>query len=207
MNDTTLTSKENEALRVCRNMLNEKGRMPSVRELMSAMEYKSPRSASMIFEKLTEKGFLEKRPDGKFQFKESAHGTIDHVDTIDIPLVGTTSCSSPMFAEENIEAYYKISTQIAKRGSQYFFLRISGDSMNLKGINDGDMVLVRQQSTARNGDMVVALIDDEATIKEFQAQNGLVVLKPCSSNPIHKPIIVSEDFRIQGVVIQSLSNL
>lgn len=206
MTDHTLNSKESEAVRHIRNTLMQYGRMPSVRELMSAMEYRSPRSAAMILEKLENKGILLRKEDGKFQFNESAlKGSTD--ETVDVPLVGTTSCGSPMFAEENIEAYYKMSTKLAPPPAKHFFLRVQGDSMNKKGINDGNLVLVRQQTTAQNGNLVVALIDDAATIKEFRKENGIVLLRPCSTNPVHKPIIMTEDFRIQGIVIKTLSNL
>ena len=79
-------------------------------------------------------------------------------------------------------------------------LRAFGDSMNKAGINDGDLVLVRQQQTAENGDKVVALIDDEATIKEFHHEGDMIILKPQSTNSKHRPIILTWDFKIQGVV-------
>ncbi len=207
MTNLSLDTKETRALQCLRTGLNQSGRMLSVRELMTAMEYRSPRSAAVMLEKLAEKGVLNKKPDGKFQFNKGVLSHTEVAETTDIPLVGTTSCGGPMFAEENIEAYYKISTKLAPPYAQHFFLRICGDSMNKRDIHDGDLVLIRQQTTAKTGDIVVALIDDEATIKEYHVQDGLVVLKPCSTNQIHKPIIVTEDFRIQGVVIKSLSNL
>ena len=79
--------------------------------------------------------------------------------------------------------------------------------MDKAGIAPGDMVLIRQQTTAKSGDLVLALIDDEATIKKFVPADGLVILQPCSNNPDHKPIIVTHDFQIQGVVVRSFSNL
>ena len=79
--------------------------------------------------------------------------------------------------------------------------------MDQAGIQDGDLVLIRQQTTAKAGDLVLALIDDEATIKKFMPEAGLVILKPFSSNPVHKPIILTHDFGIQGIVMRSFSNL
>ncbi|OPZ63120.1 MAG: LexA repressor [Candidatus Aerophobetes bacterium ADurb.Bin490] len=79
--------------------------------------------------------------------------------------------------------------------------------MNLAGINDGDAVLIRQQDTARNKDIVVALIDDEATIKEFNKSGDMVLLKPKSTNPKHKPIILTDDFMIQGIVVTTIPGL
>lgn len=203
-----LDSKQAEALKHIRKLLNENGKMPSVRELMSAMDYKSPRSASVMFEKLVEAGVLKRcLHTRKLSLNDGVLTQSDTTSTVEVPLVGLTSCSGPLFAEENVEAYYRISHQLAPSGSQYFFLKIQGDSMDEAGINDGDMVLIRQQQTARKGDLVLALIDDEATIKKFTPEDGLVILKPCSSNPIHKPIILTHDFHIQGVVVRSFSNL
>lgn len=208
MSTTPLDSKQLEALKHIRNYLNQYGKMPSVRELMTAMEYKSPRSASVMYDKLVRAGVLNRCPHSrKLSVNQNASEPGEATSTVEVPLIGTTSCSGPVFAEENIEAYYRISNQLAPTGSQYFFLRIQGDSMDEAGIQDGDLVLIRQQNTARPGDLVLALIDDEATIKKFMPQDGLVVLQPCSSNPVHKPIILTHDFRLQGIVVRSFSNL
>lgn len=203
-----LDHKQVEAAKHIRNFLNHNGRMPSVRELMQAMEYKSPRSASVMFGKLVQNGVLSRCPHTrKFHFNDGVLAQSPSVSTVEVPLIGTTSCSGPLFAEESIEAYYRISSQLAPTGAQYFFLKIKGDSMDLAGITPGDMVLIRQQPTARSGDLVLALIDDEATIKKFIPEDDLVILKPCSSNPDHKPIILTHDFQIQGIVVRSFSNL
>lgn len=117
-----------------------------------------------------------------------------------MPLLGNVACGAPIFAEENIEAFISISDKLIKPSNRYFILRASGDSMDDVGINDGDLVLIRQQQTAQNGDQVVALIDDEATIKEFHHNENIIVLKPRSKSSKHQPIILTNDFRIQGVV-------
>src|SRR5438094_983468 len=83
-------------------------------------------------------------------------------------------------------------------------LRVRGDSMNMAGINDGDFVLVRQQSTADPGQHVVVLIDDEATLKSYHPSREVTVLKPHSTNHVHQPIIVDRDFEIQGVVVKAI---
>lgn len=207
MTNQELNTKENEALQHIRNHFNTYAKMPSVRQLMEMMGYQSPRSGSQMFERLEQKGILEKQDNGKFAFSVHASDIAPANETVDVPLVGTTSCGGPMFAEENIEDYYRISTRLAPFHYKHFFLRVRGDSMNQKGINPGDLVLIRQQDHAKNGDLVLALIDDEATIKQYEARDGVVLLRPCSNNPIHKPIILTEDFRIQGIVIKSLPNL
>jgi repressor LexA len=99
-----------------------------------------------------------------------------------------------------------VSQRIARPGAVYFLLHAVGDSMDEAGINDGDLVLVRQQPVADEGQKIVALIDDEATIKEFRRKKEKVVLAPRSSNPRHRPIILDQEFIIQGVVIDTLPN-
>ena len=127
--------------------------------------------------------------------------------TVNVPLVGTVACGIPILADENIEAMIPVSTDLAKPPAKYFLLRAKGDSMDLSGINDGDIVLVRQQPTATAGDAIVALIDDEATIKEFHPSPRTIVLKPKSKNREHRPIVLTKDFRIQGVVVTAIPNL
>ena len=207
MENTQLTAKELEAIRQIRNWLVHRGRTPSVRELMTDLGYKSPRSAQDIIEKLEEKGFLKRKETGTIQLIKDPDLGSTHAQTQDVPLLGMVACGSPIFAEENIEAMIPVSTTLVKNSAKYFILRAIGDSMDLAGIEDGDLVLVRQQDTAEDGDKIVALIDDSATIKEFHKTDELVVLRPKSSNPIHKPIILSEDFRIQGVVTNIIPNL
>lgn len=96
----------------------------------------------------------------------------------------------PIFAEENIETEIEISTKIAKSHEKYFFLRADGDSMNRKEILPGDLVLIRETNIAKNGDIVVALINDEATLKEYRYEGHSIYLIPHSDNPRHKPIIL-----------------
>jgi len=122
------------------------------------------------------------------------------IKTIDIPLVGNVACGLPIFADENVEAQIPISIKLIKKGFRYFLLRAKGNSMNNAGINDGDLVLIRQQQQAENGDNVVALINDEATIKEYHHNGKLVVLKPKSKSSKYQPIILTDDFLIQGIV-------
>lgn len=120
--------------------------------------------------------------------------------TVKVPLLGNVACGAPIFAQENVEAYIPVSTKLIKSSNKYFILRARGDSMNEAGINDGDLVLVKQQQVANDKDLVVALIDDEATIKEFHKKQNMIILKPKSTEKKHQPIILTEDFRIQGIV-------
>jgi len=197
-----LTNRELQALKELRKYIHDFGKMPSVRELMRRLNYKSPRSVSIILSDLSEKDILRKKQDGSYQLSEfelpDDYGTREQ--TIKIPLLGSVACGLPIFAEENIEANIPVSIKILKKGHKYFLLRAKGDSMDDAGINNGDLVLIKQQQHAENGDQVVALIDDEATIKEYHHNGTLVVLKPKSKNKKYQPIILSDEFRIQGIV-------
>jgi repressor LexA len=202
-----LNSKEKLALRYIRNEIIHSGDAPSVRDVMTELGYKSPISAKLIIDQLIIKGFLS-RENGKLKLAESAFKNSNEQDlTIDVPLVGTAPCGQPFLAEENIEMTIPVSTSLAKPGFKYFLLRTVGDSMNKAGINGGDVVLVKQQSYADDGDIIVALIDDEATIKNFYKDKNSIILKPNSNNSEYKPMIVRDNLAIQGKVISSFSNI
>jgi len=199
-----ITEKQLEALRFLRNAIVHDGYSPSVRDLAHALGYKSPRTAFLVLNDLIEGGWIKRRLDGDLQLKKDLPATGDHARTVEVPLVGNVACGTPFLAEENIEARIPVSTDLAKPGGKYFLLRATGDSMNEAGIDDGDLVLVRQQPVAENGDKVVALINDEATVKELHREKDVVVLKPKSKNKTHKPIVLTENFIIQGVVTSVL---
>jgi repressor LexA len=205
MGNENITPKEKALLNELRHHLKMKGESPSVRTLMTALGYKSPRSVTFLLDNLAEKGVIKRKENNELRIIPQKEETADSTETVSIPLVGAVACGSPIFAEENVEMTIPVSKQLAPSADQYFFLRAQGDSMDEKGINDGDYVLIKQQDAARNGELVVALIDDDATIKEYREEYGAIVLKPHSTNPEHKPIILNRDFRIQGVVVTSIS--
>lgn len=177
MKNKPLSKKESEAICQIRNSLAHTGQAPSVRELMVALDYRSPRSASMIIDQLVGRGFLARKDDGKLRLIKDLESSPARARTIKVPLVGEIACGIPIFAEENFEIMIPVSVNLAPPPHKYFLLRAKGDSMNKKKINDGDLVLVRQQSSAETGDSVVAIIDDEATIKELQISNSTIILK------------------------------
>jgi repressor LexA len=195
--------REQEALRYIRNALVH-GRSPTVREIQGALGYRSPRSAAEILGRLIERGLLARRPDKSLQLRRFPEENASHARTIDVPLVGTAPCGEPMLAEENIETTIPVSVALARPPHRYFLLRASGDSMNRAGIETGDLVLVRQQPQAESGERVVALIDGEATIKEYHPAGEVVMLRPHSTNKAHKPILLSSEFQIQGVVVATI---
>jgi repressor LexA len=201
-----LSPNETQALRFIRNSLIH-SKSPSIRDIQKDLGYSSPRSAALIVEKLVRAGCIERKNDGRLRLLKELSETNSYARTILVPLVGTAACGMPLVAEENIETMISVSTELAKPGHRYFLLRAKGDSMDQAGISDGDLVLVRQQSTADSGKVVVALIDDEATIKEFHRSQNTVVLKPRSNSSRHRTIILTKEFQIQGLVLTTISGL
>ena len=207
MSQNHVSERNLQALRFLRNAIMHDGHSPSVRDLAKALGYKSPRSALLVLNDLIEHGWLKRKPNGELQFRNESPLAENHARTTAVPLVGTVACGVPLLAEENIEGYVSVSTSLAKPGGKYFLLRAAGDSMNEAGIENGDFVLVRQQQVAENGQNVVALIDDEATIKELRKERDVVVLRPRSTNKVHSPIVLDRDFAIQGIVVATIPKI
>jgi len=195
-----LREKEKKAFAFIRTSIVHHGKAPTLREINEVTGDTSPRSASLVVGRLIAAGLL-KKADRKFKLVGPVGGDRNSVSTVSVPLVGSVACGSPMLAEENIETYIPVSTALAKKGSKYFLLRASGKSMDKAGIKDGDILLVRQQETANNDERVVALIDDEATVKIFEKAGNVVILRPKSTESKHKPIVLTYNCRIQGVVV------
>jgi repressor LexA len=201
-----LSNSEIELLRQIRNAVMQHGKTPSVRELMKKLGYSSPRSISYLFEKLEEKKII-KRTGRDLKIIADFDGDDSRVNTVDVPFIGEVACGTPMLAEQNIIDKFPVSIKLAKPPYKYFMLKAKGDSMNKKGINSGDLILIRQQQIAHDGELVVALINDETTVKEYKKLTGAAALVPHSTNPKHKPIILQDGLIIQGVVQKVLAGL
>lgn len=204
MGSDKLKPTDRKGFQFIRSFITYRGRTPSLRVIAEYMGYGSPRSSAMLVERLTKQGYLARTPAGNLRLLRDTDQQCLTGQVVELPLVGSVPCGLPMLAEENIEAWIPVSQQIAKPGATYFLLRATGDSMDQRGIRDGDLLLVRQQPIADNGDRVLALLSDEATVKEFRREGGKVLLLPRSSNTVHKPIVLESDFLIQGVVVDVL---
>jgi repressor LexA len=203
----SLSPNESRALRFIRNSLIQHSKSPSIREIQKELGYGSPRSAALIVERLLKTRRIMRKADGRLRLVRELPENEGHAHTVLIPLVGNVACGAPLLAEENVEAMIPVSTTLARPRHRYFLLRANGDSMDAAGINDGDLMLVRQQSTADPGQIVVALLDDRATVKEFHPTPSAIVLKPRSSSDKHRPIILTSDFQIQGVVLTTIAGV
>ncbi len=169
----------------------EYGYAPSIREICSKLEIKSTASAYMYLQKLKDEGYLNRTPNRNraLSFKKST--------SVNIPLIGTVTAGQPIFAYENYEDFYSFPAG-SFSGSDLFMLRVQGTSMIDAGILDGDKIIVRKQETAENGDIVVALVDDSATVKRFFKKDDHFVLHP--ENETMSDIIV-DDVAILGKVV------
>lgn len=198
-----LTTKEQVVLQKVREYLSQWEKI-TIRALQTSLWYASPRSISVLLSSLMDKWLLYR--DAMDNIQISPNFSTDSLQVREIPLIGSIACGIPIFAEENIETKIPISTKLLGSSDKYFFLRAEWDSMNQKWINNGDLVLIRQSNLPSPGKIVVALINDEATLKEFQQEWDTVFLIPHSDNPRHKPIILDAsdgNISIQWIFVRS----
>ena len=193
-----ISKKQQEILDYMKNEILNRGFPPSVREICEAVNLKSTSSVHSHLEALEKNGYI-RRDATKPRAIEIIDDNFNLVrrEVVNVPLVGTVAAGQPILAVENIDAYFPIPAEYMPN-EQSFMLTVNGDSMINAGIFDGDQVLVKQQSTAENGDMVVALIDDSATVKTFYKENGYYRLQPENDNM--EPIIITGNLKILGKV-------
>lgn len=182
---------------------------PTLKEIIEILGKSSLRSAVLSLDRLEKAGLITRSTGNKIRLTREAVDENSSITTVDVPLVGEIAAGNPILAQENIEALIPVSLAFARPGNKYFLLRIAGNSMNLAkvrgaNIEDKSIVLIKQQSHADEGDIIVALINDSATVKFFHSVPGAVVLKPRSTDSEHKPIILTENCLIQGVVVAVL---
>lgn len=202
--------REQKILAFMRKELKAKGYPPTVREIGTALGIKSTSTVHKDIASLVEQGYLKKDPakpralmlvdsDGPDEAGEISNVSSSREDVIDVPVVGNVAAGTPILAEENIEDTFPVPAGFVKGDS--FMLKVRGESMVNAGIMDGDLILVQQQNTAYNGEIVVAMVDgdfeSEATVKTFYREDGHVRLQP--ENDTMDPIIV-DDAKILGKV-------
>ena len=194
-----ITKKQSEILEYIKAEVLQKGYPPSVRDICEAVSLKSTSSVHAHLETLEKNGYIRRDPS-----KPRAIEIVDdnfnltRRELVNVPLIGTVAAGQPLLAVENIDNYFPIPQEYLPN-QQTFLLRVKGESMINSGIFDGDDVLVAQQSDARNGDMVVALVDDSATVKTFYREKDHIRLQP--ENDTMDPILVYGDLKILGKVI------
>lgn len=185
-----ISAKQREILEYIKKEILNKGYPPAVREICEAVHLKSTSSVHSHLETLEKNGYIRRDPT-----KPRAIEIIDdnfnltRREVVNVPIVGRVAAGQPILAEENVENYFPIPSEFMPN-KQTFMLKVKGESMINVGIFDGDHVLVQQQPDAANGDLVVALVDDSATVKTFYKEDGHYRLQPENDNM--DPIIVEE---------------
>ncbi|HOL90728.1 MAG TPA: transcriptional repressor LexA [Clostridiales bacterium] len=206
-----LTEKQQQILDFVNKQVEEKGYPPSVREICSAVGFKSTSTVHGYLEKLRKNGLIAKDPTKPRAIRviggtrkaprnenEGLKDFYPGKELVDVPIVGKVTAGQPILAVENVEDTFPLPVDFVQN-STAFMLRVQGDSMIEAGILDNDLVLVKQQSTANNGEIVVALIGDEATVKTFYKEKDHIRLQP--QNRYMDPIIVRDNISILGKVI------
>lgn len=195
-----LTEKQQLILNFIKSEVKKKGVVPSIREICTEFGLSSTSSVHSHLESLEKKGYIKRKESKTRNIKileDNFYNNSNFPEMCSIPIVGKVSAGYPVFAEENIEDYFPIPISYLKNNDA-FMLKISGNSMIGAGINNKDLVLVNKQNYAENGDIVVALIDDEATCKRFFKEDDKIILKP--ENDAYDKII-SNEIKILGKVI------
>lgn len=193
-----ITAKQTEILEYLKKEIINRGYPPAVREICEAVGLRSTSSVHSHLETLEKNGYIRRDP-----AKPRAIEIVDdnfnltRREIVNVPMVGTVTAGQPILAVENIENYFPIPMEYMPN-AETFMLRVKGESMINAGIFDGDQILIEKQNTAKNGDFVVALIEDSVTVKTFYKENGHIRLQP--ENDYMDPIIVP-DCQILGKVI------
>ena len=193
-----ISDKQREILEYIKAEILNKGYPPAVREICEAVKLKSTSSVHAHLETLEKNGYIRRDPTKPRAIEiVDENFNLTRREMVNVPIVGRVAAGEPILAVENIENYFPIPAEFMPN-EQTFILQVQGESMVNAGILDGDYILVEQQTTANDGDMVVALVDDSATVKTFYKENGYYRLQP--ENDFMEPIIVS-DVMIMGKVI------
>jgi repressor LexA len=195
--EETLTDIQREVLKYVQDHLTQTHRPPTVREVMRHFKWNSPQSARKHLLALEEKGYLEREDRMARGLKIVDDSSVG----ISIPVLGRVAAGLPLLAEENREGTMVVDPSMARGGKSLFALTVRGDSMVNAHILPGDKVIVQQTTHAAPGEIVVALVEGEATVKTFRKTSSKIILEP--ANPKYQPIVVNEhqDFRIIGKVV------
>lgn len=194
-----LSPRQKKIIDFIRSEVRQKGYPPSVREIGEAVGLRSSSTVHAHLEKLESMGYIRRDPTKPraIEVTDGSSPQTPAIGMISLPLVGKVTAGEPILAEQNIEQFINVPSDFVRGNSAQFVLRVKGESMLNAGILDGDLILVRQQSWADNGDIVVAMLEDEATVKRFFRDKDAIRLQP--ENPQYSPII-TRDVVILGKV-------
>jgi repressor LexA len=188
-NKEELTPTQEKVFEFLKDFLREKGFPPTLREIASHFGLRGPKAPQKTLNILERKGYIRKVPGGSRAIEILSYPQFSLTHILSVPIVGRVRAGEPLLAIENIEGYINLDRSLVSSGD-VFLLRVQGDSMIEAHIQDGDFALVKPQPNAENGEIVVALIEDEATIKRIFKKRDLIRLEP--ANPKMEPIIVKK---------------
>ncbi len=196
-----LTDKQKNVLRLIAEKVNEAGFPPTLQELADQLGVASKNAVLKHLNALEKKGYIGKREGGAARGIRILEpmGFLEGPDTHNLPVVGSVPAGSPLLAEENVERYLTIPKELLPSRGDYFALKVQGDSMIEAGIFEGDLVVVQSTNVANNGDIVVALIGNETTVKRFVIEGGTPYLRPANSR--YTDIHPTEEWSVQGKVV------
>ena len=198
-----LTQKQKTFYDSLRRLMEKNGESPTVAELVRLMKCSSPRAVTQYLEALEKKGLIERR---RYEHRGirlvGEHGRLPM--TVQVPVIGSAGCDNmAVFAQRNLGDYICVATELlrGKNKDKVVCIKAMGDSMLDAGVKDGDHVLVEVTEAVHENELVVAIIDSFAVIKKLELAQNAIILRPVSSDPQYKPIILRSDFRIFGKVI------
>ena len=208
MAPTDISDRQKQILDLILETVQRRGYPPSVREIGDAVGLSSPSTVHSHLSTLVEQGYLRRDPSKPRAIEVVDHGRdgdLRRAPVRDVPLVGRIAAGSPILAEEDIEEIFPLPTEIVGN-DPVFMLRVRGDSMIDAGIFDGDLVVIRRQPDANDGDLVAALIDgEEATVKRLRRDSGRIVLVP--ENRSYEPMVFEEGVEVLGRVVAVLRSV
>ena len=199
MSKGKISSKQEQILNYIKENILDKGYPPTVRDICAAVGLSSTSSVHAHLNTLEERGYIRRDPTKPraIEILDDEGFNLSRREIVNVPIIGTVAAGQPILAEENITDYFPVPPEYLTN-NQTFMLKVKGDSMINAGILYGDTIIVEQTNTAKNGDIVVALIEDSATVKTYYKENGHYRLQP--ENDTMEPIIV-DDLMIIGKVI------
>ncbi|MDY6843165.1 MAG: transcriptional repressor LexA [Thermodesulfobacteriota bacterium] len=196
-----LTNRQQEIFQHIKDTIKQRGYPPSLREIGKAMEISSLEGVRCHLNALEKKGYIKRNSTHRSIVIPAGSETVraDNEETVRIPLLGKIAAGTPILAEQNIEDWIPLPRFLVKSTRGLFMLKVKGDSMREAHILNGDLIVARHQVDAENGEVIVAVIDGEATVKRFYRESDQVRLQP--AHPGYEPIILKRNFQICGKVI------
>ena len=211
MKQSVLTKRQAQILSFIKTHIQYSGFPPTISEIQGQFSFKSPNAVQEHLKALVRKGQIRRNPNQwrglELMAANKSRDEATQYSTVSVPLIGRVTAGLPVLAEENFEGTISVDRSLVGRATRLFALHVRGDSMIKAGIYDGDIAIAQQQSVADHGDIIIALLGDEGTVKKFYCKKKVIILQP--ENDTMQPIKISggSDFKILGKVIATLHRI